>query len=120
MPRADHAHRFAGDLDVGARHALDQRNQGARDDVGNQARAQALDLVLEEQLALLQALQLQPILPRLDHQAADHVVEVMVLDLQRLQALANLGFFLFGGRGVGHAIKHVKPGQTSYPTLIGS
>src|SRR5688572_22512677 len=78
------------------------------DDVGDQARAQALDLVLEQQLALLQALQLQPVLARLDHQAADHVVEVMVLDLQRLQALADLGFFLFGRSGVGHEVENVR------------
>src|SRR5687767_2946429 len=83
------------------------------DDVGDQARAQTLDLVLEEQLALLQPLQLQPVLARLDHQAADHIVEVMVLDLQRLQALANLRFFLFRRRGVGHEVEDVMPVQQS-------
>ena len=34
------------------------------DDVGDQARAQALDLILQEELALFQALQLQPVLRR--------------------------------------------------------
>src|SRR5262245_35297532 len=86
----------------------------SRDDVGDEAGAQALDLVLQDELALLQALQLQAILHRVAGQAADHVVEIVVLDFQRRKALTNLGFFLFGQGRVGHAVKNVMPVGESY------
>jgi len=58
---------------------------------------------------------LQAVLDRVADQAADHVVEIVVLDFQRLQALPNLGFFLFGQGRVGHAVKNVMPVRESYP-----
>src|SRR5688572_23750656 len=80
------------------------------DDVGDQARAQALDLVFEHELALLQPLQLELVLHRIDDEPVDDVVEIVVLDLERVQTLANLGFFLFGQRSIGHAVKKTSCG----------
>jgi hypothetical protein len=33
----------------------------------------------------------------------------VVLDLERLEALPDLGFFLFRQKGVGHAVKNIMP-----------
>src|SRR5262245_50042527 len=74
----------------------------SRDDVWNQARAKALDLIFKEKLALFQALQLQAVLRRVAAEAPDHVVEIVVLDLKRLKALADFRLFLFRKREVCH------------------
>ena len=62
------------------------------DDIGNQLAFQLEDLVLEPELALLQALQLELVEGRLLEQAVDHLVEVAMLALQRFQlGLDRLG-----------------------------
>ena len=66
------------------------------DDVGDQARAQALDLVLENELALLQALQLESVLQRVGGEPFDDIVEVVVLDLEAMKAASYLSLLLFG------------------------
>src|SRR5687768_7632101 len=85
------------------------------DDVGNQPRAQALDLVLEQELALLEAAQLELVLRGVAHQAADDIVEIVVFDLERLEALTDLSLFLFGRRRIDHAVTNIIRGQSSYP-----
>src|SRR5207253_7266717 len=85
------------------------------DDVGNQARAQALDLVLEQELTFLQPLQLQLILARIGTEPPNHVIQVVVLDLESVQALANLRLLLFGQRKVRHLWKRSCPMAASYP-----
>jgi hypothetical protein len=54
-------------------------------------------------------LQLELVERPVDDQAADDVVEVVVLDLERVQALTDLGFFLFGQRSIGHTVKNIMP-----------
>src|SRR3954462_3127994 len=73
----------------------------SRDDVGNQPRAQLGDLVFEEELALLQAAQLELVLRDVAGEPEDHVVEVAMLHLELVQAARDLRFFLFGKREVG-------------------
>jgi hypothetical protein len=67
-------------------------------DVWDKAGAQARDLILEQELALLKALQLQAILPRIDSEPIDHVIEVVMFDLKRLKAQLNLRLLFFGQR----------------------
>src|SRR4051794_16883527 len=75
------------------------------DGVWDQARAQALDLVFENQLALLQALQLQAVERGVGRNAIDHVIEVVVLDLEAVKAAPDLRLLLFGQGEVGHRWK---------------
>jgi len=113
--RPDRANDCAIDSDARLEHALYQSDHAivgraitrswdgrSRDDVGYEAGAQALDLVLEEELALLQAPQLELVLGQVGGEPADHVIEIVVLDFESLQALADLRFFLFGKREVRH------------------
>src|SRR5690606_25034655 len=65
------------------------RETASRDDVGNELRPQPGDLVLEDELALLEAAQLQLVLRRIARQARDDVVEVVVLELELVQAHAD-------------------------------
>ncbi len=84
------------------------------DDVGNQPGAQLGDLVLEQELALLQALQLQAVLARVDGQPVDDVVKIVVLDLERLQTLPDLRLLLFRQWKVRHREKvPIGPGIVS-------
>src|SRR6185295_18599499 len=74
----------------------------SRDDVWDESGAQARDLVLQQELALLQTLELQAILPRIEREAVDHVVQVVMLDLERLEPQLDLRALFFGQRKVGH------------------
>src|SRR5258708_24553599 len=67
----------------------------SRDDVGDEARAQALDLIFENKLTLLETTQLQLVQRRVGREADDHIVEIVVLDLENVQALVDLRHFLF-------------------------
>src|SRR5690606_1346481 len=60
-------------------------------DVRSELVLEARDLVLEQQLPLLQALQLQLVEGRMLDQAVDDVVQVPVLQAQPLQASMHLG-----------------------------
>src|SRR4029453_19408865 len=74
------------------RLAMDLAILVSGDDIGNQLAFQLEDLVLEAELALLQALQLELVERRLLEQAVDHLVEVAVLALQgRKLGLDGLG-----------------------------
>ena len=55
-----------------------------------------------QELAFLEALQLQAILPRIERQAVDHVVQVVMLDLERLEPQLDLRALFFGQWKVGH------------------
>ena len=64
----------------------------------------------------------RPRLPKAVQLAVDAAVgkkghEVVVLDLQRLQALADLGFFLFAGGDIDHGLDII-PERSSYPYLV--
>src|SRR5258706_6653595 len=75
------------------------------DDVGDQPCAQLLDLVLEDELALLEAAQLQLLLSRVAGEPADHGVEVVVLDLELLETDADLHLLLVGQSEVRHSTR---------------
>src|SRR5690242_9973954 len=75
---------------------------GLGGNVWNQQYGEPRDRILEDQLALLEAPQLQLVLLGMFRQAGDHVVEVLVLDLQRRDARFDLLPFLFGQRLVAH------------------
>jgi hypothetical protein len=53
-----------------------------RRDVGNQLHLQQEDVILQLQLALLQATQLQIFRTRIAHEHVDHAVEVAVFDFE--------------------------------------
>src|SRR5262249_27226435 len=65
--------------------------------------AQLLDLILEHQLALLQAAQLQLILRRIGGEPRDDVVEVVVLHFELVQMEPHLHLLFVGQREVHHA-----------------
>ena len=85
----------------------------------DEARPQALDLVLEDELALLEALQLQLVLPGVGVEPVDHIVEVMMLDLEAMKAAADLRLLLFGQGEVGHLWKRSCPVGHPNPILRG-
>ena len=47
-------------------------------------------------------LQLKLVLLGIDGEAVDHVIEIVVLDFEGVEALLDLRLFLFGQREVGH------------------
>src|SRR5260221_5099144 len=75
--------RRQSDLRSGERHA--GRRPVLRDDVGQELALQLGDLVLEEELALLQALKLEQVERRLLGEPRDDLVEIAVLAAQRLE-----------------------------------
>src|SRR6266404_2498086 len=86
----------------GRRLAEDLAMRLSGDDIGNQLAFQLEDLVLQPELALLQALKLELVERRLLDQAVDHLVEVAVFALQGLQ----LGLDRFGVQRLRRRIAH--------------
>src|SRR3970040_2519918 len=70
--------------------------------VGHQEDLEPGDRVLEDELALLEAPQLQLVLGGMLGQPCDHVVEILVLDLQRRYPALDLHPLLIGQRLVSH------------------
>ena len=83
---ADHGFARGAPFDGRFCHAL------SGDNVGNELAFQLDNLVLQPELALLQALQLELVERSLLDQTVDHVIEVAMLALQRLQ----LGLYRLG------------------------